>query len=276
MGITHPDPAVSPHDLSDDQLLHPAVLSRLPYPFLRTKRNELAHKREDLRVGLVMKLAVAASRAKHPLPVLAEIMGLSERALGALITLSDRELNPAMIMSFFAVSEAGDPQETREFSVQLEAFLKAERAHEVIVRERMRRDRENRENERVSEEKIAAERERRAIERKLAMTVRTVIADAPGHDCMPNPLDARSQEEFVDTMRRYRIWAGNPSFREMARRCGQRFSHATFRNILEARTVPQRLDMVETFVVVLGGTPDDKIRWATAWRHFTVPRAAGA
>lgn len=32
-------------------------------------------------------------------------------------------------------------------------------------------------------------------------------------------------------MRRYRVWAKNPSLREMARLCGQKVSPSTFRNM---------------------------------------------
>lgn len=94
--------------------------------------------------------------------------------------------------------------------------------------------------------------------------------DLEGNDYRPDPLQATSPAEFVATMRAYQQWAGNPSFREMERRCGKRVSYSTFRNLLTRETVPAKLYQVHTFVQVLGGTTDDLQRWATAWRRFTM------
>ncbi|GAB2452163.1 hypothetical protein [Streptosporangium sandarakinum] len=260
MGVTAPEPDASA-DPSDDQLLDPAFLTRVSYPFLRNKKMEIYRRREELRVDLVMKLAAAVSQAKRPLPEIAHMLGRSERALKSLIMLSGRERDTGLILPFFITCEVGDEQALRDLSAQLEAFKKLGMVYEAVTQERLRREAA------VSETETT-----RLISERRVNPRETAIADAPGHDCKPNPLDARSQEEFVDTMRRYRIWAGNPSLREMARRCGQQFSHATFRNVLNAQTVPLRLDMVEAFVAALGGTAEDKIRWATAWRSFTVPQ----
>lgn len=58
--------------------------------------------------------------------------------------------------------------------------------------------------------------------------------------------------------------------------CGYAVSHATFRNMLRASTVPKRLDMVDAFAVALRGTMEDRQRWASAWRRFTVPAPQAA
>jgi len=71
-------------------------------------------------------------------------------------------------------------------------------------------------------------------------------------------------------MRAYHAWAGNPSLREMERRCGKQISYSTFRTMLNAETIPGKLASVQTFVRVLGGTTEDLQRWATAWRRIAM------
>jgi hypothetical protein len=58
-------------------------------------------------------------------------------------------------------------------------------------------------------------------------------------------------------MRAYHAWAGNPSLREMERRCAKQISYSTFRTMLHSDSIPAKLSSVETFVRVLGGTTED-------------------
>ena len=51
---------------------------------------------------------------------------------------------------------------------------------------------------------------------KVSRPVWEAIPDADGYDLCPDPLKARTPAELVDALRRYRIWAGEPSFRDMA------------------------------------------------------------
>jgi hypothetical protein len=86
------------------------------------------------------------------------------------------------------------------------------------------------------------------------------IPDLRGYDRRPDPLEATTQHEFVATMRAYRVWAGEPSLRQMEERCGKKISYSTFRNMLNAETVP-KLPSLKIFVEVLGGTAKDVQRW---------------
>lgn len=95
------------------------------------------------------------------------------------------------------------------------------------------------------------------------------IPDLRGHDHRPDPLQATTEQEFVATMRAYRVWAGEPSLRAMEERCGKKISYSTFRNMLNATTVP-KLPSLQIFVEVLGGTAKDIQRWTTAWRRFAM------
>ncbi|MDN3357349.1 hypothetical protein [Actinomadura sp. DC4] len=96
------------------------------------------------------------------------------------------------------------------------------------------------------------------------------IPDLRGHDQRPDPLLADTPEGFVAAMRAYHAWAGNPSLREMERRCAKQISYSTFRTMLNGGSLPAKLASVETFVRVLGGTTEDLQRWATAWRRIAM------
>jgi hypothetical protein len=96
------------------------------------------------------------------------------------------------------------------------------------------------------------------------------IPDLRGHDQRPDPLLADTPGGFVAAMRAYHAWAGNPSLREMERRCAKQISYSTFRTMLNAESIPAKLTSVQTFVRVLGGTTEDLQRWATAWRRIAM------
>jgi hypothetical protein len=96
------------------------------------------------------------------------------------------------------------------------------------------------------------------------------IPDLRGHDQRPDPLLTDTPARFVAAMRAYHAWAGNPSLREMERRCVKQISYSTFRTMLHSDSIPAKLSSVETFVRVLGGTTEDLQRWVTAWRRIAM------
>ncbi|MFW6640529.1 hypothetical protein ACOALZ_10865 [Nocardiopsis algeriensis] len=98
----------------------------------------------------------------------------------------------------------------------------------------------------------------------LPQPVPAVPEDVPGWNCKPDPLGASTPAEFVDMMRRYRRWAGNPSFRDMASRVGVG-SPSRFCEALKQDRLPT-FALLNAFVVSLGGTGEYFQRWATAWR----------
>ncbi|MDA8370106.1 MAG: hypothetical protein M0026_09560 [Nocardiopsaceae bacterium] len=66
-------------------------------------------------------------------------------------------------------------------------------------------------------------------------------------------------------MRRYRRWAGNPSFRLLAERCAHMCSAATFHGVLNGTELP-KFTVLNAFVIACGGDEEEFQRWATAWR----------
>ncbi|MFV2198476.1 hypothetical protein [Nocardiopsis sp. LOL_012] len=97
-------------------------------------------------------------------------------------------------------------------------------------------------------------------------TPHTVVPDLPGYDMKPDPMTATTPAEFVEVMRRYREWAGSPSYRQMAERGGL-YSAATFCDALKSDRRP-RYTLLNAFVVACGGSEEDWQRWLTAWRRL--------
>lgn len=97
-----------------------------------------------------------------------------------------------------------------------------------------------------------------------ARFVHEVPDDLPGAGLKPDPVEAATVAEFVDMMNRYRRWAGNPSFREMAERVGVR-SPSRFCEALKSDKLPT-FSLLNAFVVSLKGDHAYFQRWAAAWR----------
>jgi hypothetical protein len=56
---------------------------------------------------------------------------------------------------------------------------------------------------------------------------RIMITDPPGCELRPDPREVQNSPELMGALRRYRIWAGEPSFREMATATGRRVAAST-------------------------------------------------
>ncbi|HEV2375291.1 MAG TPA: hypothetical protein VGS19_24425, partial [Streptosporangiaceae bacterium] len=63
----------------------------------------------------------------------------------------------------------------------------------------------------------------------------------------------------------------NPSYREMAARGRELASATTIWKVLKRGDFPSRFKVVEAIVEGCGGTDADRERFATAWRHLTMP-----
>jgi hypothetical protein len=100
------------------------------------------------------------------------------------------------------------------------------------------------------------------------------VADAPGHDLCPDPLAARSAAELAAALRRYRIWAGEPSYREMARRCKGNIGASTLNTALRSDELPA-LPVVLAVITACGGSDEDLRRFATAWRELRLAQEDG-
>jgi len=97
---------------------------------------------------------------------------------------------------------------------------------------------------------------------------RRVIDDADGYDLRPNPLSARTEAELMATLRRFRLWAGEPSYRQIsqvARKGRLKVGVSTLCTALNSDTLPSLAVMLAA-VTGCGGDGEDQRRFATAWR----------
>jgi len=87
-----------------------------------------------------------------------------------------------------------------------------------------------------------------------------------------DPGTAKTPGEFIEALRQFRVWAGNPSFHDLAKRCGERGPVAsTICRLLEHEQLPARFEVVDSVIAACGGTDEDRQRFATAWRRPTLP-----
>jgi hypothetical protein len=101
-----------------------------------------------------------------------------------------------------------------------------------------------------------------------------VIPDAPGLNLCPDPGAARTPAQFMDTLRKYRKWAGEPSFRLMehviGKQCGQHFAASTIHAAFKGDDLPS-LQKVQAVITACGGSDAHQQMFTTAWRRLTMP-----
>ncbi|MEU8364967.1 hypothetical protein AB0C27_54030 [Nonomuraea sp. NPDC048882] len=92
--------------------------------------------------------------------------------------------------------------------------------------------------------------------------------DVPGYDTLkPDPLKAETAAEFVELMKQYRIWAKEPSYREIVRRARNAFGASTLCQALKSTHLPSA-KLVEAFIWACSGSQEDLQAWMTAWRRL--------
>ena len=93
------------------------------------------------------------------------------------------------------------------------------------------------------------------------------ISDAAGFDLKPDPLQATTPTEFIEALRQYKFWSGDPSWRRMAKRAGQAVVHSTMYAAMNGDALP-KLDVVKAIIIGCGGGEDDLSSFASAWRRI--------
>jgi hypothetical protein len=90
----------------------------------------------------------------------------------------------------------------------------------------------------------------------------------------PDPFRAQTAAEFVSMLRKYRIWSGNPSYREIARAARPPVAASAISAALGSTRLPT-LRMVTAFVTGCRGSKEDLNAFTTAWRHVHLADARG-
>jgi hypothetical protein len=101
------------------------------------------------------------------------------------------------------------------------------------------------------------------------------VTDAAGFDLRPNPLHADTPAALAAALREYWIWAGRPSFRELARRAGGTPAASTICTMLGSSKLPTFGCML-AFLTACGATDEDCQRFATTWRRLSFSDGDGA
>jgi hypothetical protein len=84
----------------------------------------------------------------------------------------------------------------------------------------------------------------------------------------PDPAQARTVAEFIAMMREFRLWAGNPSFRDMEKTSSS-YSQASFAGVGKKTTLP-RLQLSLAYIEGCGADADDLEAWKQAWRTIAI------
>jgi hypothetical protein len=91
----------------------------------------------------------------------------------------------------------------------------------------------------------------------------------------PDPARAANPAQFMELLRQFRIWAGRPSYRDMAA-VDHRFTGSALHAALGRDELPHRHEMIDAIVAGCGGSDEDRRMWATAWRQLAMQPASRA
>jgi hypothetical protein len=86
----------------------------------------------------------------------------------------------------------------------------------------------------------------------------------------PDPAAAATPPEFMQLLRQFRAWHGDPTFRAIAARSGQARVHSTICTALHGDTLPAR-ETVRAIVTGCGGTAEDVRAFDDAWNRISHP-----
>lgn len=107
--------------------------------------------------------------------------------------------------------------------------------------------------------------------RRLSPRAPRPLPDMPGYGLKPDPRTASlSAAALIRGLREYRVWAGDVSYRAIARYSGQRASAAAICTALSDTAASQdrlpSLHVVTAIIEGCGGDPAEQATWATTWQ----------
>lgn len=100
-----------------------------------------------------------------------------------------------------------------------------------------------------------------------------VVPDIPGLDLCPDPASVQTPAQFMNALRTYRLWAGNPSYRVMehiiSQQCPQKYGSSTLHTALKSDALPS-LQLVRAVLTACGARPAQVGHFVSAWRRLTM------
>jgi hypothetical protein len=109
----------------------------------------------------------------------------------------------------------------------------------------------------------------RAPARRSRMRYPVRMPDPHGCDRPPDPSGAVTAREFMDAVRAFREWVGNPSYRAMAASPGSMAAYSTLHAVLHSDSLPG-LGLVVSVIYGCGGRESDVARFIAAWHRLTM------
>ncbi|OLT28721.1 hypothetical protein BJF83_14635 [Nocardiopsis sp. CNR-923] len=94
------------------------------------------------------------------------------------------------------------------------------------------------------------------------------VRDRAGYHQRPDPTHAATAAEFLLTMRRYLVWAGDWSYAELEYLCGGAVKSSTFRAALEGTRLPRYVFLMAFVTACAGEDEAERRRWASAWHRL--------
>ncbi|MFV2195597.1 hypothetical protein [Nocardiopsis sp. LOL_012] len=94
------------------------------------------------------------------------------------------------------------------------------------------------------------------------------VRDRDGYHRRPDPTQATTPAEFLFTMRRYLVWAGDWSYRDLEYLCGGAVKAATFQDVLEGDRLPRYVFLMAFVTACAGEDESERRRWVDAWRRI--------
>lgn len=100
------------------------------------------------------------------------------------------------------------------------------------------------------------------------------VPDAPGYDLKPDLDAVQTWADLAATLRDFRIWAGEPSYRQMAAGCGQLLSSTAIYRALHSDR-PITATAVQAAIRGCGGTEEDEAQFVKAWMRVNTSTRGG-
>jgi hypothetical protein len=219
-----------------------------------------ACERGELAYQSARKKAYRAISSDHPEAAFRAAM----RCLGE----ADKLLVQVRVERTLAREEAANAVSLREELQAARTALVIERRQLAMAREEFIADRTRWIGERMAAQ---ATREARPKPRE------TAPGAVPDLDTSlrPDPRNAASPADLMSMLRQFKVWSGNPGFRQIAAGAGNRYSASALHAALKADHLPRKHELIDAIVQGCGGSEEDRRMWAQAWRQLAMQPGSG-
>ncbi|MEU6037581.1 hypothetical protein ABZ801_19440 [Actinomadura sp. NPDC047616] len=90
----------------------------------------------------------------------------------------------------------------------------------------------------------------------------------------PDPATATTARELLDLADTYRVWKGEPSYRQMSERARNQYVASTFNTLTKRETLP-KVEVLLAYLEGCGAGEAERERWRQAWFRIKVAERGG-